>query len=253
MILGDLATKARSLVNANTVNYTDANLLIDMNIWYQKVGTMIYESQDDSDFDDLRNTTYPQYTTSLVAGQRDYAIASTLNILQIKRLDVTYDGVNWVRAVAMDDSMVKQGLPPVSGYTAMDAQVDARHVKQAPRFDYKNGSIFIYPMASAADVAAGAKLCAEFSRAVTPFTASDYTSVLTDSTVVPGFDAPFHPILAYGPAMEFASKYAMPQLQAIIIQLSDYEQRLKRSYGSKDKDIKMTLIPYDVPEDSYNR
>jgi hypothetical protein len=65
MTLGQIATKARLLTNTDTSQYTDANLLVDINLWLQKlVATMIYESQDESDFDDARRTTYAQgYTT----------------------------------------------------------------------------------------------------------------------------------------------------------------------------------------------
>lgn len=249
MTLGDIATKARDLVNATATTYPNANLLIDMNLWYQKTASMILDAQDDADFDDINNTTYPTMTTSLVDLQRDYTITSTLNILQIKRLDITYDGINWYRARALDDSMLKDGLPPLTGYPTMDATVDARYVKQQPFYDYKYGSLWIYPRAQTGDAANGAKMVAEFTRSVIPFSSGD----LSTGTLIPGFDLPFHPILAYGPAMEFAQKRALPQLNSIVTQLEDYENRLKRAYGNKDKDLKLTLIPYDVPEDSYNR
>lgn len=249
MTLGDIAIKARSLVNANSTNYPDANLLIDINLWYQKVTTMILDSQDDSDFDDSNNTTYPTLTTVLVDLQRDYSVPQNLKILQIKRLDVTYDGTNWKRAVAMDDSMIKQGLPPVSGYPTMDAQVDSRYTKDQPRYDVKYGSIFLYPRAQTGDAATGAKMVAEFTREVIPFTSPD----LSTGTILPGFEGPFHPILAYGPAFEFAQKSSMPQLGSILATLQDYESRLKRFFGNKDKDLRLTMIPNDVPEDSYNR
>ena len=249
MTLSDIKTKARDLVNATVTTYPDANLLIDINLWYQKVATMILEAQDDSDFDDSNNTTYPQETTVLVDLQRDYPITSALNILQIKRLDISYDGVTWNRARPLDDGAIKQGLPPVTGYTSMDATVDGRFTKSDPRFDYKYGSIWIYPRAQTGDAAAGASMVAEFSRAVVPFTASD----LSTGVLSPGFDLPFHPMLAYGPAMEFATKRQLPQLQKIVNELQDYEARLKRAYGNKDKDIKWTLTPYDIPEDIYNR
>lgn len=249
MTLGDIATKARDLVNADTNSYPNTNLLIDLNIWFQKVADSILDSQDDSDFDDINNSTYPQYTFSLVDLQRDYPINSTLNILNIKRLDLTYDAVTWYRAKVMDDSMVKQGLPPVSGYPAMDATVDSRFTKTNPYYDYKYQSLWLYPRAQTGDALAGAKGVAEFSRSVTAFTSGD----LSTGTLIPGFDLPFHPILAYGAASEFAKKRALPQLPAILSDLADYEQRLRKHYGSKDKDMKITLIPYDTPEDYYNR
>lgn len=72
---------------------------------------------------------------------------------------------------------------------------------------------------------------------------------MSTGTKEPGFDAPFHPILAYGPAFEFAQKYNMPQTKSIFVELQDYEERLKRFYGNKDKDIKLQFTPNMLPED----
>ncbi len=53
-------------------------MLIDINLWYQNIVAMILESQDDSNFDDIRQTTYPVATRPLIATQRDYAYATAL-------------------------------------------------------------------------------------------------------------------------------------------------------------------------------
>src|SRR5690242_14990074 len=104
MTLGDLAVKARSLTQTDTTSYTDANLLIDFNIWYQKVADMIFSSQDDSDFDDQRQgvggssrstANYPIQTTPMIANQRDYSFGVSEKMLKYKRVDVTWDGVNY--------------------------------------------------------------------------------------------------------------------------------------------------------------
>jgi len=120
MTLGDINTKVLALVHTNSNTYIDANMVIDINIWYQKIVSMILESQDYTDFDDNRDTNYPIATRALVASQRDYAFGTalwtlagkeggagtatqTLLPLKIKRLDVTYDGVNYFRATPFDD------------------------------------------------------------------------------------------------------------------------------------------------------
>lgn len=244
MTLGDVATKARNLTNTDTSSYTDANLLIDINIWYQKVGSIIYDSQDDSDFDDQRRTDYPMQTTPfIVTGgipQRDYSFGVNEKVLKYKRVDITYDGVTWVRALPLDDGSYKYGMGDDSTAAAVLA-VDQYFSTAAPRYDVKYGSLFIYPTATSDQVAAGAKIRAEWERNVTPFITSDYTSVLTDSTVVPGFDDPFHPILAYGAAFEYASSRQLPQLAEIQPQLQDWEARLRQAYGKKDLDVRVSL------------
>lgn len=237
MTLGDIATKARSLTNTDTSSYTDANLLIDINIWYQKVVSMILESADDQDFDDARKTDYPIKTIPFSAAIRDYSIPVSEKVLKIKRVDVSWDGgTTFYRSTPIDDGEIDYGL-------GNDAQTDANFIQQVPRHDIKYNSIFIYPMPSATDVANGAKMRVEWERQVTPFAVSDYTSVLTDSTVVPGFDDPFHPMLAYGGAAEYSLTRSLPQLSAIASALQDWELRLRTHYGRKDLDRQLALSP----------
>lgn len=241
MTLGDVANKARALTHSDTVSYTAANLLIDINIWYQKAVSMIFESQDDTDFDDNRNTSYPIVTTPLVAGQRDYPILVSNAVLKIKRVDVTYDGTNYFRATPFDNGATSWGLGNLTNE-------DANMIKQAPRYDIQYQAIFLYPLAVASDVSAGAKMRVEWERNITPFTAADYTSDPNDSTVILGFDPPFHPIVAYGAGYEFANANNLPQLQNIKQDLTDWENRLRIAYGRKDLD---TVLMFKPGYDSY--
>lgn len=242
MTLGDVATKARALTNTDITQYTDAQLLIDINIWYQKTVTMIFESQDDTDFDDARNTNYPVETTPMIANQRDYTIPITEKMLKIKRVDVSYDGVNYYRAMPLDTGAYPYGIK-YNNASSVDTNLDSNFTKQAPFYDVAYNSVWLYPMPIAADVTAGGLVRVEWERNVTPFTSSDYTSVLTDSTVVPGFDAPFHPIVAYGAAWEYAISRQMPQLAQIQQQLVDWETRLRQAYGRKQLDTLLQLRP----------
>lgn len=261
--LGDIANKARALTHTDTTSYTTANILIDINLWYQKVISMILESQDDADFDDNRTggsagstKTYPIATRLLVAGQRDYAFGTaswtilgkeggsnltsqTLLPLKVKRLDITYNGSDYFRATPFDDGVPQWGM----GNTA---QEDANMIKAAPNYDIKYNSLFIYPLAAASDVSAGALMRLEQDRNIIPFTSADYTTDPNDSTSIPGIDAPFHMMLAYGTAYEFANANNLPQLQNIKNDLVDWEARLRQAYGRKDKDILLAMRPaYD--------
>lgn len=237
MTLGQIATKVRSLTNTDVNSYTDTNLLIDINIWLQKIASMIFDSQDDSDFDDARRTDYPIQTTPMIAGQRDYVIGVSEQTLKLKRIDISYDGINFYRAEPFDDGAVDMGM-------GNDTLTDQNFIKTAPKYDVKFGSYWIYPLPSASDVAAGGVIRSEWQRGFINFATSDYTSVLTDSTVIPGFDEPFHPILAYGPAFEYSASKQLPQLQEIQPQLADYEQRMRIAYGKKDLDTRLSLAPF---------
>lgn len=48
MTLGAIATKARFLTNTDTNSYPDSVLLVDIDIWLQKVASMMFDLQDDS-------------------------------------------------------------------------------------------------------------------------------------------------------------------------------------------------------------
>lgn len=244
--LGDVATKARALTHTDTGSYTDANLLIDINLWYQKVADMILGSQDDSDWDDPRRTTYPVQTTPMIANQRDYPIPVSERMLKLKRVDISYDGSNSYRADPFDTGAFPQGIK-FSNSSSVDANFDANFIRQAPKYDFSYNAIWISPMPVAADVTAGGFIRAEWFRSVQPFTTSDYSSVITDSTVIPGFDESFHMILAYGAAYEKANSDLLPQADRIEKDLADWETRLRVAYGRKDLDTRNSLqVDYQV-------
>lgn len=241
MTLGDINTKALALTHADTSSYPDANMLIDINLWYQKIVSMIFESQDDSDFDDQRNSTYPIKTTPLVAGLRDYSIPVSEQVQKIKRIDVTYDGIHYFRATPFDNGVPEWGF-------GNPTDEDSNMLKQAPKYDVQYNSIFVYPLAIASDVSAGAQIRIEWERSMTPFSQSaDYNGqAMSTSTSVPGIDLTWHPMLAYGAAYEFANANNLPQLQNIKQDLMDWENRLRTAYGKKDLDTMLALRPaYD--------
>jgi len=234
--LSDINSKITSLLGVDTNTYTNANRLIDINLWYQKVVSMILDSQDESDWSDSNNTsTYPRDTFALTTN-RDYAIGATYNFLKIKDFSVTYDGVNYYRATPIDSTEFSFGDGPASA-TTHQATIDSNFAKTSPRYDYKYGAIFLYPRATSDDVTAGAAGLVEFFPGPTEFTSSD----LTTGTASPGIDSTFHMMLAYGPAWEYAQSKAMPQASSIYRELQVYEERLRKQYSSKQLDRKYAL------------
>lgn len=241
MTLGDIATKARFLTNTDTTSYPDANLLIDINIWYHKVVSMILESQDESDFDDSRRTNYPIQTTPMVANQRDYTMPVNEKVLKIKRVDVSWNGgTNWYRAEPIDSGTIQAGIGFDSA-TAVDAELDQQFIQIAPRYDIAYNAVWIYPMPTATDVANGAIIRTEWERQIQVFTTADYTSVITDSTVVPGFDDPWHQMLSYGAAYEYAQTKQLPMQAQIAQKLQEDEIRLRAAYSHKQLDRRYAL------------
>lgn len=233
MTLSEINSKISQLTGADTTTsgYATANRLIDINLWQHKILTMILNSQDESDFDDQRNITYPFKYLSLVADTRDYSIPVSEKVVAIKRVDITYDGTTWYKAEPIDSGEILEGVP-LSTETAAEAQLDILFDKSAPRYDAKYNSIFIYPRPTSGDVANGAQMKVEWVREITEFTSGEFTT----GTAVPGFDSAYHPILAYGPAFEYCNSLNLPQTKTLWAVLQDYEARLRRTYGEKQKD-----------------
>jgi hypothetical protein len=235
MTLQDINSKISSLTTADTNQYANSDRLIDINIWLQKIIGMILDSQDETDFDDGNKTDYPIKTTPLTTN-RDYAIPVSEKMLKIKSLSIAYDGTNFYRAtpVEFSDSGIGNST---SADTTQNAKIDASYSRTSPRYDIKFGSVWIYPAATAADVAAGGQMIMEWFRQATPYTLSD----LTTGTLVPGFDDTFHAMLAYGPASEYCLAKGMEQANDYLKILADFEARLRTQYSSKQLDRKYSL------------
>jgi hypothetical protein len=233
MTLSDISAKISFLTSQDSTSggYPNADRLISINNYYNRVVTAILQSQDDWDFDDKNNTDFPILTTSLVANQQDYSLPS--NALKIKRVEISYDGSNWYKAEPMD-----------MGERSTDStQTSINNFFQTtkPFYDVQYGSLFTYPV-PIANSTNGLKLW--IYRQITEFTLSD----LTTGTKTPGFDANFHQILAYGPAYEFAIANGKSNLEEVKKELEQNMQELRQYYGSKDVDrtwfLKSNFVPY---------
>lgn len=219
-----------------------------LNQSYHKAVTAILESQDEWQFDDTGNlSNYPECTRPLVAGQRDYLFATALWSLigregasaasdaaiipsKILRVDISYDGTNWVKAVPIDDREMIDGL----GNTSL---VDGRFSKDAPRYDVKYNSLWVYPTATAAEVTSGAKIRLIFSRLIDDF-------VSGDTTQQPAIEKQFHRFISLGASLDWAVAKGLSNKNDIAQLLADIESRMRTFYGKKNEDRDIVLKPY---------
>jgi hypothetical protein len=226
----NLDTKITNILGDTAGQYTTANRVIDLNIWQNNIVGIILDSQDESDYDDPNQTDYPIITTPLVANQRDYPIPFSKSLLEIKRTDVCYDGVTPYRATAIDSSEFQFGI-------GNDSQTDSYFSKTSPGVDVRGLSLFLYPRADATDVTNGGYIRTEYSRLPIQITSAN----LASATWYPGFDGNFHAMLAYGAAYEYACSNSLAIKDDIKAKLDEYEARLRRQYGRKQKDRLLTL------------
>ena len=235
MTLSDISSKITTLTGADTNQYTNAERVIDLNIWQQNIVSMIIDSQDETDYDDPNYGNFPRKTVPLTTN-RDYSIPVTEKVLKIKSLSVAYDGVTFYRATPLEFSASQLADSTAAG-TTQNATIDSMFSRTTPRYDIKFGSIFLYPRATSADVTAGGLILIEWFRQAQALTLSD----LTTGTLVPGFDDTFHVMLAYGASYEYLKGKDMKRAEAVFRDLQLYEARLRKQYSSKQLDRQYTL------------
>ncbi|MEK6897504.1 MAG: hypothetical protein AABW93_03160 [Nanoarchaeota archaeon] len=91
---------------------------------------------------------------ALVASQREYALptdsVSTFGggLIKLQRVEITYDGTNWYVADPLS-------LQEISGATILDADLNAQFSKSAPRYWFKDRSVWIAPIPASTDSVAG--------------------------------------------------------------------------------------------------
>lgn len=206
----------------------------DVNETVYELTTDIMLLQDSFDWDDPYKTDYPIATTPLVASQRDYQFDS-ISFLKLKRVDITYDGTNWVRAEAFDSASLNS-----STGLGNDSLTDEQFTSEAPKYDPKGFGFWLYPMATAAQVAAGAKARIEFSRGHTEY-------VFTDTTKEAPIDRPFHDLIAVGASLRNPN-ISDTQYGKLTRMYEAGKGKMVQHYAQRNEDDYMTFLA-DFRED----
>lgn len=210
-------------ISGNTDLLQDFTRLI--NNRYDKYVMILLNSQDSWDFDDINYTDYPLLTANLVANQQDYTFPASLNILKIKRVEVTYDGSKWYKAEPLDVNELG---------TASDTTTIANQFfTTQPYFDPENNGLRLYPIPSA-NVTNGLKIW--IYRNVDAFSTAD-------TTQVPGFDRAYHQLLSLGASLDYMIQKGQQPAANLANKLELLEKEFIRHYGSKQKDPNMILKP----------
>jgi hypothetical protein len=229
MILSQIVQKIYNLTDSNSGNYTAAQMLPDINSWYQRIVNVILRSQDDWEFDDSNKTDYPILTGDLVANQQSYVLPA--GCLRIQRLELSYDGsITFYKAEPIDVSMISKGTQP--------AQILQWANVNRPYYDIRYSSIFLYPIPTVTTTGStGMKIW--INRNITEFTSSD----LSTGTASPGFDPNFHMLLAYGVAHDRAIAKSLANADRIDKELDKLMSELSTYYGNKDEDMAWSIQP----------
>lgn len=148
MKISDAQTRISFLSGVGTVDYTNANRLVNMNRQKHKIAMMILRASDEIKFDDPNYTDVPIQLINLVASTQNYSLAS-YGLLEIDRVEITYDGTNWYKAEAYskDQDII----------TSDATSVNSNFSTTAPFYEVKYNNIYLYPIPSS-NVSSGLKI-----------------------------------------------------------------------------------------------
>jgi hypothetical protein len=163
-------------------------------------------------------------TTSLVANQQEYLLP--LDILKIKRVELTFDGTTWYDATPMDINE--------TGEATDTTTIAQYYLPNNPKYDLMDNSLFLYPIPTV-NVTAGLKVWYE-----------KLPAVLVNTTDTPNIARPFHKGLCYGAAKDYFEKYleaGANSTKAVAAgnNVETYIARMNTYYRKKNQDRAYTI------------
>ena len=209
---------SRFLAGVDSAAFATADVTRCVNRWYYNACLAAWESSADWQFDDSNVTGFPIATTTLVASQPDYSIPT--NALTIDRVEVKDNAGNYAVVSPIDDTQISQALD------------EFMETDGLPRY-YRlvKNSIILYPAPAAASVTTSAGLKIYFTREVDEFATSD-------TSQEPGLPEPFHRILSFGAASDFALAKGLPNHAALKTSAGELMAELRKFMARRHVDFK---------------
>lgn len=251
MNIADINTETRALVDADSVSYPDALLLIRTNEAYEKVVAKILGCDGRWDFDDTNYTTFPVATANLVASQQDYAF--DVSHLKIIGASVKTNSGIWRELIPFDPddlnaSAGPQDFTPLVNFPPIDRAEFLKTPGSPQYYDKLGNSLLLYPAPdNGVSVTLIAGLKVYFQRTASIFTTGDVST----GTKLPGFASPFHSVISYMAALPYAMSYKkdrVPMLLAEITKVMGDEEHgiqgsLERFYSKRDRSERTIMTP----------
>ncbi|MHA1854065.1 MAG: phage adaptor protein [Candidatus Heimdallarchaeaceae archaeon] len=208
----------------DTTSYPTSDITRNVNGWYRKANSWIWQTTGVWEYDDSNYTDFPIATSDLIAGQADYTMPSSAQkVMRVEVMDVN-GGYQVLRE--LDQSEVGVGMTEFEETDGM------------PRyFDLVANSIVLYPAPSADQTTLTAGIKLYFSRGIEEFS-------IADTSTEPGFNEDFHRILSYGAALDYALAYNLDnKIQTLQSNISIVKKDLIKFYGRRNVAKKLRLSP----------
>ena len=200
--------------NTDINTYPLADITRNINERYREVWGWIFDGYAGWRWDDSNNTNLPQAITDLTSGTALYALPS--EALYVDSIEFKNTGGIWQKLIPLTAEQISD----------TDAMGNFLYVPGVPTY-YRliDDSIQIYP---APNFTQAQSLKVFFGRDISTF-------LVTDTTKIPGFAAPYHRALSVGAALDFAFAKNTAQIQTLQLEWQGYEKAIKHFYSERYK------------------
>lgn len=218
-----IVQEARWLVGANTSSYPIKDLTRNVNRWFDRAVSLIFQADGRWQWDDSNQTTFPNATTDLVLGQQDYSLE--VSHLRIERVEVKGTDGNWHKLTPFDPKDIKGSIE------------EFEENDGSPRYyDVIANSVYLYP---APNYSQADSIKVWFQRRGSYFDT-------TDTTKIPGFAEIFHRYLSLGAAYDYALKNNVANRNQIREEISLMEESIKDFYALRQPDEHVKLSAHTI-------
>ncbi len=226
MTIDQIRSDINFLVNTSTANYPDADLIRNVNRHYDDTVSLLLQSDGRWKWSDTNNASQPTIAINMTEQTTAVAIPDT-TYLTINRVEVLDVNGNWYKIQPFNESEI-----PYQGMTEF-LKTPGRPLM----YEKVGGFLNLYPKPASTNVTLTGGLKIYYQGDASYFLTSD-------TTKVPGFAAPFHRLLSYGAALDYA---VQNQLSSKVNLLSTLIQKMKEDLmqfmSSRSRDEKVRVIP----------
>lgn len=225
MTILEIVTDIYFKTKTNSSSYLAADMLIHINRAYNRVASLILQSDGRWQWDDDNQTDLAIATTSLVASQQDYAI--TAAHLKLLRVELKGNGATtFTQLQPYDQEDTTRALDNTTTGTPL-------------YYDKVGRSVFLYPIPNYSQ---STSLKVYFQRGPAEFTSGEVTA----GTKAPGFNSLYHALIPNWVAYDYwISNGRADFAQGFMIEIQRIEAALEADYGKRDKDdpARLTMAP----------
>lgn len=230
MTQSELYTYARRLVNANSTDWVEADLVVDLNDALSDVWTRIKVARGVLEYDDTNYTDLPSSTFNLTANTAGYKVTADENsneIITIHKVQVLDGNSEWT-------DVPRKSVGEGNQDGLLDNSTDTAEV---PSFYYEVGATIYFSPIPSTTKSAGVKVW--YDRAPKFFAVSG-------TTFTPGIPVTYHKLLGEKAALTYAVSKGLNQINNIKALVDMGEMRLDEYESNRRNDERTALVPESI-------